>query len=343
MDEQRSDIRLPGTFDSGIIYTILAIYMTYLSSQFLKINFSDDIMLILSEVLFIAVPPLLLAAVRKYDIKKTFRLKAPRPLEVLVMLLISPVMIIASFSVGFMALVAIKQTFGNLMIGGGFSDIMSKHILWAVFIVAVVPAFCEELLFRGLIQRGLEKMGAFWSIFLSGLLFGLFHFDFQRLAAQMLIGFISAYVVYRTGSIFNGMILHFMNNGLLTLLVHLSSSGAATPGAQQTIITDPFEAPEFIEAASNAGLNMDQFLNMVMIILGVILAVCLFLIFGMLIVLRAITKKTFEKPVQTKGNLKGLLFGIPGLALILIVYTSIGLSLLQNPLGKEILRFMGIS
>ena len=106
--------RLPLPFDSGLLYSIVAIYYVYVSQILIKFHLNDAINLVLSEVAFFALPPLLLALVRKYDIKKTFRLKAPKPLEVLIMLGISPVMVIAGFCAGFLALMGVKAIFGRV-------------------------------------------------------------------------------------------------------------------------------------------------------------------------------------------------------------------------------------
>lgn len=175
--------------------------------------------------------------------------------------------------------------------------------------------------------------------FLSGLLFGLFHFDFQRLAAQTLIGFIAAYVVYRTGSIFNGMILHFMNNGLLTLL---SNSFYRMDAGGTHVVTDPFATEDFIASASELGMTLEEFLGYMSIIFTVVLVFCLIVIFGLLLILKAITRQTVEKPATIKGSVAGLMAGIPGLLLIAVVYTSLGLTLLNNDLGMQILRILGM-
>lgn len=333
--------KLPIPLDSGILYTVVALYYVYVSQVIAKLQLNDTANLLLSQVLFFLIPPLLLAWIRRYDIKKTFRLKAPRPLEVLLMLVISPVMVIAGFCAGFIALFGVKAVFGQVLLNGEVSDLMSKGIVVSILLVAVLPAICEEFLFRGMIQRGMERLGVGWAIFLSGLLFGLFHFDFQRLAAQTLIGLISAYVIYRTGSIFNGMILHFMNNGLLTLLANYSVR--MSEGAPVQVVTDPFATPEFINMAESYGMTLNQFLGIAAAVFAVILVFSLVVIFGLLIILRAITRKTVEKPEIIKGSAKGLVFGIPGLLLIAVVYVSLGLVLVGNPLGKEIVRFLGIA
>ncbi len=331
--------KLPVPLDAGIMYTISAIYYVYVSQLLVVFNLKTEVNLVLSEVLFFAVPPIILALLRRYDIKKTFRLKAPRPLEVLLMLIISPVMIIAGVCSGFLALMAVKVVFGRVYLAGDISQLMSNNLWVSLFVVAVIPAVCEELLFRGMIQRGLERLGVGWGIFLSGLLFGLFHFDFQRLAAQTLIGFIAAYVVYRTGSIFNGMILHFMNNGLLTLL---SNSFYRMDAGGTHVVTDPFATEDFIASASELGMTLEEFLGYMSIIFTVVLVFCLIVIFGLLLILKAITRQTVEKPATIKGSVAGLMAGIPGLLLIAVVYTSLGLTLLNNDLGMQILRILGM-
>ncbi|NLP00400.1 MAG: CPBP family intramembrane metalloprotease [Clostridiaceae bacterium] len=331
--------RLPVPFDSGLMYTVVAIYYVYAYQYIAKFNFSTEINLVLSQVLFLVVPPLLLALIKKYDIKETFRLKAPKPMEVLLMLVISPVMVIAGFCAGFIGLLAVKGIFGRVYIAGDTTDLMSNDIIISLLLVAVLPAVCEELLFRGMIQRGLERIGAGWSIFLSGILFGLFHFDFQRLAAQTLIGFLAAYVVYRTGSIFNGMILHFSNNGLLTIFANYMA-GSEVQGAQ--VVTDPFDVPEFAQIAAQYNISTEQLLGIMAAVFAVFLAISVAVIFGLIIVLRSITRKTVEKPDKIKGSGKGMLIGLPGLLMIGIVYTGLGLMLLNNNMGQKILQFMGM-
>ena len=328
-----------GAFDSGLLYTIVAIYYVYASRFVAKLNLTTEIKLILAQVLFLVAPPFILAIIRKYDIKETFRLKAPKPFEVLLMLVISPVMVIAGFCAGFIGLLAVKGIFGRVYVAGDVTDLMSNKLLISLILVAVFPAVCEELLFRGMIQRGFERIGAGWSIFLSGLLFGLFHFDFQRLAAQTLIGFLAAYVVYRTGSIFNGMILHFCNNGLLTLLANYMA-GSEVQGTQ--VVTDPFDVPDFLQLAQQCDMSLEQLLGVMAGIFGVILAFCIVVIFGLILILRAITKKNFTKPEKVKGSAIGVLAGLPGLLIIGVVYTGLGLMLLNNNLGQKILQFMGM-
>ncbi|NLW02445.1 MAG: CPBP family intramembrane metalloprotease [Clostridiaceae bacterium] len=335
--------KLPDTRDSGLMYTIAAILFVFVGSRLARLGMPTGLYIIVSEVLIIALPPIVLARMKRLSIVPTFCLKKPRAVEILLTVMISPVMIIAGACAGLIALITIKNTFGSLQLNTGVTSVMSGGgVLWSLFLIAVVPAVCEELLFRGLIQRGLERMGAGWSIFLSGLLFGLFHFDFQRFAAQTLIGVIAAYLVYRTGSIINGMILHFLNNGLITLLVHSSTSGIQQPNPMPQPSVDPFSSPEFLKLAERYGMSLSELLNSMIIPIAIIFVVCLVVIFGLLLVVRSVTRNRVELPVRDEKAGRGLLLGIPGVALVLMVYTAIGLELLKNPAGPQILRFLGL-
>lgn len=95
----------------------------------------------------------------------------------------------------------------------------------ALLLVAVAPAVCEELLFRGLVLSGLRKLGPWAGVLLTALLFGLAHASVHRLLPTALLGVALGYLVLRSGSVFVGMIAHALNNGLAVLLVHGQRAG----------------------------------------------------------------------------------------------------------------------
>jgi sodium transport system permease protein len=88
--------------------------------------------------------------------------------------------------------------------------------------IAVIPAVCEELFFRGYLLTALRTgMSTTLSIGLSGVLFGLFHviamdsLFFERFFPTCFLGLILGWVCCRTGSVLPGMLLHMLHNGLL--------------------------------------------------------------------------------------------------------------------------------
>ena len=90
----------------------------------------------------------------------------------------------------------------------------SDHIvLLTIFHIGMVPAFCEELLFRGYILRNFERSMLPWmAIILSGLIFGLFHIRLTQFIPLALLGMIMAWMTIETRSIWPAVVAHFVNN-----------------------------------------------------------------------------------------------------------------------------------
>ena len=84
--------------------------------------------------------------------------------------------------------------------------------------IAMVPAVCEEFLFRGLILSALLPYGKKTAIFGSAILFCLMHQNPAQILAPFALGIIFAYITIETGSIWGGIIIHFLNN-LLTVVL----------------------------------------------------------------------------------------------------------------------------
>ena len=95
----------------------------------------------------------------------------------------------------------------------------SISLPFLLFALALTPAICEEVLFRGALLSGLRKRLPLWALMIViGLLFGIAHLSVYKVVATGLSGALLAYLVWRTGSIFSSMIVHFsLNAGALLL------------------------------------------------------------------------------------------------------------------------------
>ena len=92
--------------------------------------------------------------------------------------------------------------------------------LWiALFNIALVPAICEEILFRGYVMRSFEKSwGITAAIIVSGVLFGMYHLQIANLLPLAAIGILLAVITWATESIIPAMVAHLVNNGGSVLL-----------------------------------------------------------------------------------------------------------------------------
>jgi sodium transport system permease protein len=85
-------------------------------------------------------------------------------------------------------------------------------------LLAVLPALCEELAFRGFILSGLRHLGhKWWAIVLSAVFFGVAHGILQQSILATLLGVVLGYLAVQSGSLFPGIVFHMTHNGLLLL------------------------------------------------------------------------------------------------------------------------------
>lgn len=108
---------------------------------------------------------------------------------------------------------------------------------WLVFvaIVLVAPLF-EELLFRGVLLSTYQKRLAGHAIWLVAILFGFLHPSLSQALGAVFVGMVAGWVVYRTRSLWAGVLLHAGTNlvgGSLVLLTSLAAP-SALEGAAQT-------------------------------------------------------------------------------------------------------------
>ena len=101
----------------------------------------------------------------------------------------------------------------------------SPLLLIAVF--ALTPAVIEELCFRGYLFSAIRGAASpLRTVWITALLFGLFHvltgsaLLIERFVPSTLMGLIIGWVAYRTGSVFPGIVIHFVHNGLLNTVLY---------------------------------------------------------------------------------------------------------------------------
>lgn len=116
-----------------------------------------------------------------------------------------------------------KQTEANaMMLTQQFlSDTSLSGLCINIFVMALLPAVAEEVLFRGVLQRIFsEKFGIHWGIWISAFVFSFVHFQFYGFVPRMFLGAIFGYIVYYSASIFPVILAHFTNNLISVLATY---------------------------------------------------------------------------------------------------------------------------
>ena len=82
---------------------------------------------------------------------------------------------------------------------------------------ALVPALCEELVFRGVVTAEYETFGPGTAVIMSALTFAMIHFSFVRLPIYFFGGLVLSLVLYAGRSVFASWIVHFLYNTFVLL------------------------------------------------------------------------------------------------------------------------------
>lgn len=100
----------------------------------------------------------------------------------------------------------------------------------ALFIIAFLPAVCEEALHRGLILTTFKNVKGKWTtIFAMAAIFGIFHLDFYRFLPTAILGFTLTYIMIETKNLLLPILFHFINNALSTSIAFSSSPQSDIP------------------------------------------------------------------------------------------------------------------
>ena len=134
----------------------------------------------------------------------------------------------------------IIATFDYKFIGGGGGmmtvDTGITALLISILMIGVLPGVCEEVTHRGMLLQSLRaRMGVMRAVLISSIMFGFMHMNILQVFFTTILGFLIALAVVATRSIWTGVIMHFMNNGLDTYLRFADQNGWILAGSRQEL------------------------------------------------------------------------------------------------------------
>lgn len=137
-----------------------------------------------------------------------------------------------------------------------FLDMPNVGLLFFnLFMIALLPAIGEELIFRGIVQRGLIRQfgNAHLGIWLAAIVFSAIHFQFLGFIPRMLMGVALGYLFYWSKNLWYPIIAHFTNNAVAIILAY---------GVQHGSIDSEME----MMGSSNAGMSAFSLLFCMMLL-----------------------------------------------------------------------------
>ncbi len=177
--------------------------------------------IIITEWVFVFVPVLLILWFYKINLKQTLSLKLPKFYEPIlaILLIIGANIVVMRLGIEQSKYIPMPEALSKLA-----ETMMSNDKSWLetiklLFAIAFSAAVCEEILFRGAVFSGLNKPGkGLMAITVTAALFAIMHMSIYRLMPTFLLGMVLGYLTWRTGSIFNSMLAHLVNNSIPVLL-----------------------------------------------------------------------------------------------------------------------------
>ncbi|HPH95655.1 MAG TPA: type II CAAX endopeptidase family protein [Anaerolineaceae bacterium] len=216
--------------DATLLFLITMLLVIVVGAPMQAASFSLG--LIATEVVCIFLPAVLLLQGKKVNFSESLRLRWPGWKLAGMSVLLG----VAVWSVDALLESVLVQVMGYTP--GLPPAAFPKDVLGAVLVMlgmAVFAPICEEILFRGVLQRSFEARGTKFALVLTALLFAFYHMRFQGLLALLPVAFLLGYVLRRTGSLVAAMLVHFGNNFAAGLIMVFSSLRPGLSGSVNTV------------------------------------------------------------------------------------------------------------
>ncbi len=133
--------------------------------------------------------------------------------------------IITSYITVFMEVFGVHLKSPDIEMPSGITGIIITFIR-----VVVCAAMTEEIAMRGYVMGNLRAYGDKFAIIMSSVMFAAMHGNLVQAPFALIAGFAIGYFSIKTGSIWTGVVIHALNNGISVAITyaseHLSENGA---------------------------------------------------------------------------------------------------------------------
>lgn len=207
MDERNKS----SIFEANVLYLLLGILLFYFGGKVQSREVYSG--LLITEYIIILLPNLIYLKSRNLSLKKVLRLNKISFRQTGYIILIT----IFSYPVAIFLntlMLTILSFFGETVTSSVPIPENLPMYFFGLFVIALAPGICEEVMFRGTIMNAYGNMGKKKAIIYSAMLFGLFHLNLQNLVGPIFLGLILGITAYKTNSIYSSMLGHTLNNGI---------------------------------------------------------------------------------------------------------------------------------
>ena len=251
----------PNNKEGNFLFLTMSILLIGSGFILRKLGFFSKIAV--SQYLVILLPALIFLKLKDYPIRENLRLNKTSfknlVLAFFVAIFSYPVAIFLNLiTIGFI------ERYGSLTPNIIPPAKNMKELFISILFIAITPGICEEIFFRGFLLSSYKNLDKKVAIILSGVLFGVFHYDLKNLLGPTFFGIVFGIMVVKSNSIYLSMLAHFTNNLIATMLLFFANK----------ISEIPLNTPEIVES-SIVGKNL--ILSLVPIVLSCLVVIYILL------------------------------------------------------------------
>ncbi|QDT37793.1 ABC transporter permease subunit/CPBP intramembrane protease [Stratiformator vulcanicus] len=173
------------------------------------------------------IAPILFAVGRRIRVRSAFQLGAASPTAFIAAVMLGSALWVFAYEVGLFTISSSQIEQMQEFFEPWKAELKSIPLALKLICLAVVPAVCEELFFRGFLFSAFKpRVGGWWTVLLTAFLFALFHvfvtdgLMLGRFPPTFLLGLALSFIALRSGSVLPGIAMHGINNGLLLSVAH---------------------------------------------------------------------------------------------------------------------------
>lgn len=218
--ERRKNIKkgsLPSVQESILLLIVILLLMFYVGGV---ASLKDVRMGLIVPQLMIGTLPILASVYIKGDFKKIFALHVPKGRDIIGSLVLllggGSLSLFVSNLLSFLFkedASGLTESYMTLLDGLSFG--------MSLVLMALLPAVCEELFFRGYMFTAFrQKMSIIKAVLFVSVFFGISHMSLIKLVPTAILGAGLAYACYKADSIFVSSMMHFLNNAFAVFVLY---------------------------------------------------------------------------------------------------------------------------
>lgn len=194
--------------------TFVLLLLSRLIDPLLTDRDNEYAVVVLLQLMIFLIPAVIYGKLRGDAFSRRIRMRLPRPEQIWFLVCMLAVMVSGGLLCGILT-GGVESLTGNFTLYSTFVARMGSSAMQTVYVIlayGVLPAFCEELVFRSILCAEYERFGVGVSMIASAVFFSMLHFSLPLFLSYLFLGGMLAAAMYATRSFFSAFALHLCYN-----------------------------------------------------------------------------------------------------------------------------------